>query len=747
MKKPEHMEMQREEFQFENCLIRCDTRELLRDGVVQKIERRSFDLIVYLLRAEGRVVSKDELLDHVWGNHFVSDSVIAQSIMKARKSLGITSRDPGPIKTIHRVGYRFTGEVRRSIRHVAPSTREQPAVQILWLPTDCDADAKGLSWVKLGLIPVAAHVLSAKGYQTASATEALEYQAILKNQDQNLHRLLDRVLAQGLARAVAATRLTSCNDNFRLEWEVLLDGFSHANTIVGDSPAELTLKAANEVALLMRLHSSDPLRCEDGRHRYEELLQFVVCDDHLHLHAKTHALLAPAVAQNDCPLAVVAHYLLAIARGGDARCKELALRLQERSTQHGQPGIAGWAHMCLGLHHLYRLELDTARHHLAMATPLVHQPGLDDLHPRALLLLAHARACLGDLNDAHALWREAAQVAGLRQNQGLSCWVLAQRAELLYLQRDHQSASAAYAEALDAALAHGQQELSAVCGVYVALDHASRGQLDACRRHLEQSWLAADQSGAIQARLFVLMHLGSCYARQGDASGLDQCLVRLGAPALALCPLGQAVSQWLQGRRYLLEDQPELALPLILQAQRTLNGMGTWCPDENWLLLAHVAMRARERRVLVDTLEEIERTDQGSNVAWRRVCTIVLRAMVSYFDADAQGALHDIELAIPLARNTSLAPMLQFAQVWLSLLCERPQALDALAGAGDWVIHTREGRYLQAVLQDHHRWTWRPRQLPLMLTSGTGAGMYSHLIADLGDEEPTRYVDHLPLPI
>ena len=222
---------------------------------------------------------------------------------------------------------------------------------------------------------------------------------------------------------------------------------------------------------------------------------------------------------------------------------------------------------------------------------------------------------------------------------------------------------------------------------------------------------------------------------------------RLGAPALALCPLGQAVSQWLQGRRYLLEDLPAMALPLILQAQRTLKGMGAWCPDENWILLAHVAMRARERRVITDTLDEIERTDLVAHHPWRRLCTIVLRAMLSYFDADTQGALQDIELAIPMARYTSLAPMLQFAQVWLSLLSERPQALDALAGAGDWVVHTREGRYLQAVLQDHHRWTWRPRQLPLMLTSSSGTGVYSHLMADMGDEEPTRYADHLPLPI
>ena len=746
MKTSDNTERPREEFHFEGCVIRCDTRELLRDGAVQKIERRSFDLIVYLLRQEGRVVSKDELLEHVWGNRFVSDSVIAQSIMKARKALGITSREPGPIKTIHRVGYRFTGEVRRAMRHAPPNVWDRPSIQVMWLPTDCEADARGLTWVRLGLIPVAAHVLSAKGYQTASATEALEYQGVL-NQDHNLHRLLDRVLAQGLARAVVASRLTCVADKFRLDWEVLLDGFSHANAIVGDSPAELTLKAANEVALLLRLHSTDHLRAEDARSRYQELLQFVVSDDHLHLQGKTHALLAPAVALDDCPSPVMAHYLLCLARAGDGRCVSLAQRLHERGIQRGQAGFSGWASLCLALHHLYRLDLDAARLHLDTAASLVHQPGLDDLHPRALLLLAHASACLGDMQGAHALWREAAQTAGLRQSPGLSCWVLAQRAELLYLQRDQQAAGAAYTEALDAALAQGQQELSAWCGVYVAIDLASRGQLDACRRQLEQAWPAAEQSGAIHARLFVLMHLGTCYARQGDANGLDQCLIRLGEAALALCPLGKAVSQWLQGRRYLLEDQPAMALPLILQAQRALNGLGAWCPDEGWLLLAHVAMRARERRVLVDVLNEVERPEVLANSPWRRACAIVLRAMLSYFDADAQAALQDIELAIPLARHTSLAPLLQFARVWLCLLSERPQALDALSATGDWVVHTREGRYLQAVLQDHHRWTWRPRQLPLLLTSGSGNGMYSHMIADLGDEEPARYVDHLPLPV
>ena len=66
----------REDYHFANCVIRCDTRELLRDGIAQKIERRSFDLILYLLQLEGRVASKDELLfTHIDGlTRFAADT-------------------------------------------------------------------------------------------------------------------------------------------------------------------------------------------------------------------------------------------------------------------------------------------------------------------------------------------------------------------------------------------------------------------------------------------------------------------------------------------------------------------------------------------------------------------------------------------------------------------------------------------------------------------------------------------------
>lgn len=100
-----------ETFQFADCEVRLASREVLRGRVPQKVERLTFDLIVYLIANRGRVVSKEELLRNVWRNMFVSDSVITQSIMKARRALGDNGRARVFIRTVHRVGYKFEEEL------------------------------------------------------------------------------------------------------------------------------------------------------------------------------------------------------------------------------------------------------------------------------------------------------------------------------------------------------------------------------------------------------------------------------------------------------------------------------------------------------------------------------------------------------------------------------------------------------------------------------------------------------------
>jgi TolB-like protein len=76
------------------------------------MEPQVFDLLVYLLESRDHVVSKDELIDSVWGGRIVSESTLTSRINSARKAVGETGRDQKLIRTIARKGIRFVGEVR-----------------------------------------------------------------------------------------------------------------------------------------------------------------------------------------------------------------------------------------------------------------------------------------------------------------------------------------------------------------------------------------------------------------------------------------------------------------------------------------------------------------------------------------------------------------------------------------------------------------------------------------------------------
>lgn len=92
---------------FGTCEIQPLTREVFVNGQVCSMEPKVFDLLLYLIKERSRVISKDELLEHIWKGAFVSESVIARTIMKARKAIGDHMPDCPFIKTIHCVGYRF----------------------------------------------------------------------------------------------------------------------------------------------------------------------------------------------------------------------------------------------------------------------------------------------------------------------------------------------------------------------------------------------------------------------------------------------------------------------------------------------------------------------------------------------------------------------------------------------------------------------------------------------------------------
>jgi TolB-like protein len=70
-----------------------------------------FDLLMYLIRNRHRVVSKDDLLEAVWGGRIVSESTLTSHINAARNAIGDSGDVQRLIRTVQRKGFRFVGEV------------------------------------------------------------------------------------------------------------------------------------------------------------------------------------------------------------------------------------------------------------------------------------------------------------------------------------------------------------------------------------------------------------------------------------------------------------------------------------------------------------------------------------------------------------------------------------------------------------------------------------------------------------
>src|SRR6185312_1964060 len=89
-------------------------------------------LIVHLVRNHDRVVSKDELIDTVWKGRIISEAAFSSRINGARRVLGDNGTDQLFIRTLHRRGFRFVGDVQTAARpdpsavRLAPDSSDPP---------------------------------------------------------------------------------------------------------------------------------------------------------------------------------------------------------------------------------------------------------------------------------------------------------------------------------------------------------------------------------------------------------------------------------------------------------------------------------------------------------------------------------------------------------------------------------------------------------------------------------------------
>jgi DNA-binding winged helix-turn-helix (wHTH) protein/tetratricopeptide (TPR) repeat protein len=93
---------------YEFDTARLETR---RDGEVLHVEPQVFDVLVYLIEHRDHMVTKEELLDNIWGDRFVSESALTSRIKSARRLIGDDGSRQRLIRTVYGRGYRFVATV------------------------------------------------------------------------------------------------------------------------------------------------------------------------------------------------------------------------------------------------------------------------------------------------------------------------------------------------------------------------------------------------------------------------------------------------------------------------------------------------------------------------------------------------------------------------------------------------------------------------------------------------------------
>src|SRR5438034_7191667 len=89
------------------------SRLLWRDGTEIALPPRVLGVLEVLIERAGEVVARQDLLDGVWKDAFVTDTSLAEAVSVLRQALGDDPQSPRYVQTVHRRGYRFVAPIVR----------------------------------------------------------------------------------------------------------------------------------------------------------------------------------------------------------------------------------------------------------------------------------------------------------------------------------------------------------------------------------------------------------------------------------------------------------------------------------------------------------------------------------------------------------------------------------------------------------------------------------------------------------
>jgi len=109
--------------QIGDWVLHADLGVLRRDTAEVRLNAKTLHVLLVLLDAAGKAVSRDALLDQVWGPSYPSDNVISRAMADLRAAFGERAGEQKYIRTLPKFGYQFVADHHEIGVEAAPSER------------------------------------------------------------------------------------------------------------------------------------------------------------------------------------------------------------------------------------------------------------------------------------------------------------------------------------------------------------------------------------------------------------------------------------------------------------------------------------------------------------------------------------------------------------------------------------------------------------------------------------------------
>lgn len=98
-------------YRFADFMVDTHAHALTRGDQALPLEPKSYGVLLALLRKPGELLTRDELLDEVWGHRHVTPGVLTRAVAQLRHALDDDPHEPRYIRTRHALGYCFIAPV------------------------------------------------------------------------------------------------------------------------------------------------------------------------------------------------------------------------------------------------------------------------------------------------------------------------------------------------------------------------------------------------------------------------------------------------------------------------------------------------------------------------------------------------------------------------------------------------------------------------------------------------------------